>query len=117
MKALTSIIFHLPLETLAWQAAINCNTTDHALTTTINNFYFNRLPRLRNVLPVINPALDMLVIKHKQILKLSQYLWTKSFSKIKAMAVKAFCMSCVINNWLLIRNAITDQIMPSGLSP
>ena len=67
MKALTSIIiFHLPLETLTQQATINCNTTDHALTTTINNFYFNRLPRLWNALPVINPALDMLAMKHKQ---------------------------------------------------
>ena len=39
-------------------------------TNTMNNFYFNRLPRLWNALPVINPALDTLVIKHK----LSQYM-------------------------------------------
>ena len=39
-------------------------------TNTINNFYFNRLPRLWNALPVISPALDTLVIKYK----LSQYL-------------------------------------------
>ena len=33
-------------------------------TNAINNFYFNRLPQLRNALPVIDPAHDTKVIKH-----------------------------------------------------
>ena len=60
-------------------------------TNTMNNFYFNRLPRLWNALPVINPALDTLVIKHK----LSQYLWNNFNSNFNSDNICTYSFACI----------------------
>ena len=60
-------------------------------TNTMNNFYFNRLPRLWNALPVINPALDTLVIKHK----LSQYLWNNFNCNFNSDNICTYSFACI----------------------
>ena len=92
MKALTStIIFCLPLEILAHQPTINYIQHNRSSTNTMNNFYFNRLPRLWNALPVINPALDTLVIKHK----LSQYLWNNFNCNFNSDNICTYSFACI----------------------
>ena len=120
MKGLTSIVIFLllPLEILVRQPTINYNIIDHPATNAINNFYFNRLPRLWNALPVIDPALDTKVIKFK----LTQYLWCNfnhNFSPDNTCTYSFICIhsKCsqlpIVNNYHKLDSliAITLQLV------
>lgn len=63
-----------------------------------NNFYFNRLPRIWNHLPVFNINLDPVTIKHK----LHSYLWKhfeNNFNSHNACSYSFLCpcMNCIKN--------------------
>ena len=86
MKALTSIIiFYLLLEILAHQPTINYNTTDPPPTQLTTSTSVDYLDSGMLCLHVINPALDTLVIKHKQ----SQYLYGTTLTVTSAQTISA----------------------------
>ena len=99
MKGLTSIVIIISFASGDTRAAANHKLQhNRSPTNAINNFYFNRLPRLWNALPVIDLALNTKVIKYK----LTQYVWSNNFSPDNTCTY-SICSKCsqlpTVNNY------------------
>ena len=115
MKGSTSIVIFLASED-THAAASHKLQHNRSPTNAINNFYFNRLPRLWNALPVINPALDTKVIKYK----LTQYLWSNfnhNFSPDNTCTYSFICRCSKCSQLPTINQGCRNIFRSGGLRP